>query len=195
MTLFAAGLLRKSISARAATPWTALLDTAAVNCVTACTAVAGVILFSAEPLNVKLGQWETTTTMQMSGMPAIPQDALDKMTPQQRQMIEERMKSMQGKPTTTKYCVKQEDIDKAMKFGTDDKDCTRTIVTSTSTAQEIKIECNRDSGKATGTLRIEAAGSDTVKGTVQMNMTSGGGRSMTMNSSFTSKWLGPTCEK
>ena len=163
--------------------------------VTACAAVAGVILFAAEPLNVKLGQWETTTTMQMSGMPAIPQDALDKMTPQQRQMIEERMKSMQGKPTTTKYCVKQEDIDKAMKFGTDDKECTRTIVTSTSTAQEIKIECNRDTNKSTGTVRVDAPNRENVKGTIQMNVSSGGGRSMNMNGSFVSKWLGATCEK
>lgn len=160
-----------------------------------CAAVAGVILFAAEPLNVKLGQWETTTTMQMSGMPAIPQDALDKMTPQQRQMIEERMKSIQGKPTTTKYCVKQEDIDKAMKFGTDDKECTRTIVTSTSTTQEIKIECNRDGNKSAGTVRVDASNRENVKGTIQMNVASAGGRSMTMNGSFVSKWLGAACEK
>ena len=29
---------------------------------------------------------------------------------------------------------------------------------------------------------------------MQMTMT-GGGRSMNLNSTFTSKWLGPTCEK
>ena len=163
--------------------------------VAACAAVAGVILFAAEPLNVKLGQWETTTTMQMSGMPAIPQDALDKMTPQQRQMIEERMKSMQGKPTTSKSCVKQEDIDKAMKFGTDDRECTRTVITSTSTAQEVKIECTRDNTKSTGTVRIDASNRENVKGSIQMNVTSGGGRNMSMNGSFVSKWLGPACEK
>ena len=163
--------------------------------VLACAALAGIVLFAAEPLNVKLGQWETTTTMQMSGMPAIPQDALDKMTPQQRQMIEERMKSIQGKPTTTKYCVKQEDIDKAMKFGSDNQDCTRTIITSTSTTQEIKIECNRDGNKSTGTVRVDAPNRENVKGTIQMNTTSSGGRSMNMNGSFVSKWLGAACEK
>lgn len=163
--------------------------------VLACATIAGIVLFAAEPLNVKLGQWETTTSMQMSGMPAIPQDALDKMTPQQRQMIEDRMKSMQGKPTTTKYCVKQEDVDKAMKFGTDDRDCTRTIVTSTSTAQEIKIECNRDGNKSTGVVRVDASNRENVKGTIRMNVASSGGRNMTMNGSFTSKWLGATCEK
>jgi len=162
--------------------------------VLACATIAGIVLFAAEPLNVKLGQWETTTSMQMSGMPGIPPEALAQMTPQQRQMVEERMKSLQGKPTTSKYCVKQEDVDKAMKFGTDDKDCTRTIVTSTSTAQEIKIECNRDGSKSTGTVRVDASNRENVKGTIQMNMNSGG-RSMTMNGTFTSKWLGATCEK
>ena len=158
-------------------------------------AIAGLMLWAAEPMNVKPGQWETTTTMQMSGMPAIPPDVLEKMTPQQRQMMEERMKGMQGKPTTSRYCVKQEDLDKAMKFGSDNQDCTRTIVTSSSDKQEIKIECKRDSGTVAGTVRVERIGPDTVKGTMQMNMTSGGGRSMTMNSNFTSKWLGATCDK
>ena len=60
----------------------------------ACATVAGVILWAAEPLNVKLGQWETTTTMQLSGMPAIPPEALAQMTPQQRQMIEDRMREV-----------------------------------------------------------------------------------------------------
>jgi len=160
----------------------------------ACATVAGVILWGAEPLNVKIGQWETTTSMQMSGMPAIPPEALAQMTPQQRQMIEERMKSMQGKPTVSKYCVKQEDVDKALKFGTDDKECTRTIVTSNSTTQEIKIECNRDGNKSTGTVRVDASNRENVKGSIQMNM-NGGGRGMTMNGTFNSKWLGATCEK
>lgn len=160
-----------------------------------CAIIAGIVLFAAEPLNVKLGQWESTSTTQLSGMPPIPQDVLDKMTPQQRQMMEERMKSMQGKPTVTKYCVKQEDIDKALSFGSDDKTCTRTILTSSSTRQEIKIECNRENGKATGTIRIETADRENVKGVVQMSMASGGGRSMNVNSTFTAKWLGATCEK
>jgi Protein of unknown function (DUF3617) len=164
--------------------------------VLACATIAGIVVFAAEPLNMKLGQWETTTTMQVSGMPAIPPEALAQLTPQQRQMIEERMKSTQGKPTVSKHCVKQEDVDKALKFGTEDKDCTRTIVNSSSTMQEIKIECNRDGTKFGGKVRVDASNRENVKGTIQMNMGSGdGGRGMTMNGSFTSKWLGATCEK
>jgi len=150
-------------------------------------------LWAAERINVKLGQWETTSTMQMTGLPPIPQDVLDKMTPQQRQMMEGRMKGNQT-PHTSRYCVKQEDVDKGLKFGSDDKACTRTVVSSTSSKQEIKIECNREGVKSTGTIRIEATGPDSVKGSMQMATTSDG-QSMNMNSTFSSRWLGPTCEK
>jgi hypothetical protein len=156
-----------------------------------CAAIAGFALWAAERMNIKTGQWETTTTTQMTGLPPIPQDVLDKMTPQQRQMMEDRMKGTQT-PHTSKYCVKQEDIDKALKFGSDDKECTRTIITSTGSRQEIKIECNRDNGKQTGMVRVEAASPEMMKGSMQMSMTSGG-RSMNMNSTFSSRWLGATC--
>jgi uncharacterized protein DUF3617 len=146
-------------------------------------------------LDVKLGQWETTSTVQTSGMPPIPQEMLDKMTPDQRAMIEARMKANQTpKTTVTKNCLKKEDLDKALNFGAEDKTCTRTIVTSSSSKQEIKIECNRDNAKSTGMIRIEAAGSDSVKGSVQMAMATGRG-TMNINSTFTSKYLGPICSE
>ncbi len=157
-----------------------------------CAAIACFALWAAERFNIKVGQWETTTTTQMTGLPPIPQEVLDKMTPQQRQMMEDRMKGTQT-PRTSKYCVKQEDVDKALKFGSDDKECTRTVISSTASRQEIKIECNRDGGKQTGTVRVEAASPEAVKGSMQMSMTSSGGRSMNMNTTFSSRWLGPAC--
>lgn len=152
-------------------------------------------LWAADTLNVKPGQWESTMTTQMTGLPPIPQEVLDKMTPQQRQMMEERMKGNQTThPVTTKSCLTKEDIQKGFNGGDDDKACTRTVISSSSSKQEIKIECNRDSGKQTGIVKIEAASSESVKGSGQFTM-SQGARSMTVNSSFTAKWLGPTCEK
>src|SRR5579864_4184976 len=125
-------------------------------------------LWAADPLNVRLGQWETTSTVQSSGAPPIPQEVLDKMSPQQRAMLEERMKANQSPRTTvTKSCLKKDDLDKALTFGADDKACTRTILSSSSSKQEVHIECNRGDGKQTGTIRIEANGSDSVRGSVQ----------------------------
>ena len=144
------------------------------------------------PLNVKLGEWETTVRLQMAGMPAIPKETLDKMPPQQRAMIEERMKAMQGRATVTKTCVKQEDLNKANTFGTDDKSCSRTIIASSGTRQEIKIECNRSGEKQTGTVVLERPDSEHVKGSVRMSMEQRD-RTMTVNSNYESKWLGPVC--
>jgi len=159
-------------------------------------AIACAALWGAENFNVRPGQWETTSTTQTTGLPPIPQEVLDRMTPQQRQMMEERMKGNQTpRTTTTKSCVTKEDIEKGFGFrNEDDKACTRTVISSNSSKQEIKIECNRENSKQTGTVKIEASSSDSVKGSGQFTMSSGG-RTMTITSNFSSKWLGPACEK
>ncbi|MBZ5610838.1 MAG: DUF3617 domain-containing protein [Acidobacteriia bacterium] len=145
------------------------------------------------PLNVKLGQWETTSQSQIAGLPPIPQNVLDKMSPEQRERIESRFKANQApRALVTKTCLRKEDVEKAATFGDDDKACTRTIVTASSTRQEMRIECTRPTGKQTGTIHVEASDSEHVKGVVHMTMLLGD-RSMTVNSSFESKWLGSVC--
>lgn len=147
------------------------------------------------PLNVKTGQWEATITSETSGQLPIPQEMLDKLTPEQRAKMEAAMKARgaQGARTNTyKSCLKKEDL--AKPFGNDEqrKSCKQTFVTSSSTAQEIHMECEMGGGKQSGTLKLEALDSGTVKGSMQM-VASNGGRSMTVNSSVSSKWLGPVC--
>jgi hypothetical protein len=93
-----------------------------------------------QPLDVKLGLWESTTTMEHSGAPPIPAEVLARLSPEQRAM-----------------------------------------------------ECGAGTMKSSGTVNIEAVGSEHVKGTVQMTM-GDGTRSMKMNTAFDSKWLGPVCE-
>jgi len=43
-------------------------------------------------------------------------------------------------------------------------------------------------------MRIEAANSKSVKGTIQIS-SSGNGQTMNINSTFTAKWLAPACTK
>jgi hypothetical protein len=147
------------------------------------------------PLDVKTGQWEGTNTSATTGAPPIPPEVLSRMSPEQRAKMEENIKAM-GAPrtTTTKSCVTKEQIAKAFDMGQQQKSCTRTVVTSSATKQEIHIECSTDKMKSTGTLRVEALNSESVKGSMQMTMTGAGNNAMTMNSTFTAKWLGPTCE-
>jgi len=149
-----------------------------------------------QPLDVKLGLWESTSTMERSGAPPIPDEVLARLTPEQRAKIEERAKAsaQQGPKTTTrKNCVKKEDLDKAMAFGNDDKTCHRTVLASSSSKLEFRMECGAGTMKSNGTVRIEVVSADHVKGSIQMNIGEGT-RSMKMNSTIESKWLGPVCE-
>jgi hypothetical protein len=151
-------------------------------------------LWAADALNVKPGQWQATITTEMSGLPPIPPEVLEKMTPQQRQMMEQRMKGNQPPRTiTAKSCITKEDIQKGFDVG-NQEGCTRTVISSSSNKQEVKVECNRDDAKMTGTFKIEASGPESVKGEGQMTVTSGG-HTMNSKSSFDSKWISPTCEK
>ena len=147
------------------------------------------------PLNVKTGEWETTVTGESTGQLPIPQEMLDKLTPDQRAKMEAAMKGRGlagARPTDSKGCVRKEDLDKP--FGNDGerKTCKMNIVTSSSTRQEIHMECENGANKQTGTLKLEAVDSGNVKGSLQMTM-SNGGRTMNVNSNFSAKWLGPVC--
>ena len=145
------------------------------------------------PLNVKTGEWESTMTNETTGQMPIPQELLDKMTPEQRAKMEAAMKArgMQGPRTiVNKHCVKKEDLDKP--FANENKGCKQTIVTSSSSKQEVHMECEVGGGKQVGTLKLEASDSSTVKGSMQMTA-SNGGRTMNVNSTFSAKWLGPAC--
>lgn len=164
-----------------------------------------VILFSScaafaadkmQPLDVKLGLWETTVATQMSGMPPIPPEALARMTPQQREQMQAAMAARGGpgaKPTVTKSCLTKDKLEKAM-FGEERPNCKQTVVTSTSSKAEVRMECQEKQMKSTATVMVEALNSENVKGSVK-GEASGEGNTMNFNSNFTSKWLGASCGK
>jgi hypothetical protein len=102
------------------------------------------------------------------------------------------MGSGSPRTTTTKSCMTREKMNKQQMFGDDKKDCTRTVVTSSSSKVEVRVECATDGNKTSGTLRVEAMNSENIKGSMQM-ATNGGDRTMNINSNFTSKWLGADC--
>ena len=171
-----------------------------------------------QPLNLKLGLWETTSTREMTGQMPIPQEAreamakmreeLAKMPPEQRAKIEamlnanaskiEKMAKTNGteaqKPTVRRTCVKKQDLDNLFKPGEIAESCTRTFLFSSSSRQEMRLQCAEQKGmKQTASVRIEAVNPETVKGSMQMSTTDGT-QTMSMNSSFSAKWIGPACE-
>jgi hypothetical protein len=57
----------------------------------------------------------------------------------------------------------------------------------------MKIHCEeKQQVSSDGTVVVEAVGSDSVKGTMQL-VTNANGRTMNMNFTFSSKYLGPAC--
>ncbi len=162
-------------------------------------ALFGATVWAADftPLNVKTGEWEVTMTGESTGQLPIPQAMLDKLTPEQRAKMEAAMKARGGpgaRPTVHKSCLRKEKLDKPFGDNEERKSCKQTIVTSSGTKQEIHMECAQGGGQQTGTLKLEAVDSSTVKGVMQMTASSEG-RSMNMNYDFSAKWLGPVCSE
>jgi hypothetical protein len=156
---------------------------------------AAVAADAVQPLDVKTGLWETTVNMDRTGAPPIPPEVLARLTPEQRAKFEERMKSAAGqgaKPVLHKHCLTKEELNKPLSFGSAEQACQRTIMTSSGSKQEIRVECAKATMKSSGTVRVEAVDSENVKGATQMTMTDGT-RTMTIKSTFTSKWIGPVC--
>jgi hypothetical protein len=145
------------------------------------------------PLDVKTGQWESTVTGQATGIPPIPDEVLNRMTPEQRAKIQAAMQARGSKATVSKSCLTKDKLDKPFNLGDDNtKSCSRTLVTSSGSKQEIRIDCNREGMKTTGTVKVEAVDSGNVKGSMQMTVTNGE-HTMNMNYMFASKWIGPVC--
>jgi hypothetical protein len=144
------------------------------------------------PFAVKAGEWETTITGQTTGQLAVPQEVLDKLTPEQRARAEAAMKARNGQPTVYKSCAKKEDLDKPFAKDYHAESCKQRFLTSTPSKQEIHVDCQIDGGKQAGTLKLEATDPGTVKGTLQMVVTNGD-RTMNLNYLYAAKWLGPTC--
>lgn len=154
-----------------------------------------------KPFDAKTGLWETTSTMEMSGMPAMPQmpaipeEQLSKMTPQQRAQIEAMIKSRMGgigapRTTTSKTCMTADSMKQALNMSKQEN-CTQKVISSSSSMQNIHVECTQGKMNMTGDMMVERVDSEHAKGNVMMKAT--GEQNMTMKMSFTSKWLGSDC--
>ena len=148
-----------------------------------------------QPLNVRVGLWEVTTTVASNGQMPIPADLLARLTPEQRARMEERLKansSGKTRTTTHKNCLTKEKLDRGETFSEERKTCTETLVTSTSSTVEVRVVCENQGVKSNGTLHIDALNPENVKGSMHM-VASGGDHSMNMSSTFTGKWIASSC--
>lgn len=150
-----------------------------------------------EPFDIKPGLWEMTNTMQMSGLPPIPN--LDQMTPEQRARIEGAMKNLTGSPhtTTVKSCVTRESIEKAIAKANSTKNntCAPKLVSMSASKVELHIDCTQENGavKSNGDVTIERQDSEHFKGTGAMKSTGANGRTMDMKWSMSGTFISTDC--
>ena len=146
------------------------------------------------PMDVKPGQWETTVTSQIAGLPQVPQippEQLARLPPEQRAKVEAALKQAGGpRSTTSKNCVKKEDLAKLPL--NNDQTCKTNLVSSSRSKQEIHLDCDRNGNKQTGTMIIEALSSESIKFNIQATATHVR-TVVSMNITGTSKWLGSDC--
>jgi hypothetical protein len=184
------------------------------NAILAGTALlASGMLYAADdikPFDAKVGLWETVATTQMSGMPAMPampqlsEEQLSKMPPEARARVQAAMKGIPGvgSPTTntSRSCMTEASFKKALELGSQ-QNCTRKVVSSSSSKQEIHIECTQSGATTAGDLTVERVDSEHAKGSMTANITmanagvnpKASGGPMTMKMTFNSKWLGADC--
>ena len=149
-----------------------------------------------QPLNIKPGLWEQNLTIKVSGEAPVSPEMLSHMTPEQRARMEERMKANSAAHTRTtsdRHCLTEEELrkDEFLASG-EDKECTPNITTSTSTTAKGTITCESAGMQMTGSLEIIAIDPEDVKGSWHAT-SNGGGHTMDVDSTFTSKWLGSSC--
>jgi hypothetical protein len=149
-----------------------------------------------QPLNVKTGLWESTVTFTRSGARPLPADLLQRLSPEQRARMEERLKASSGgnaQTHTNKSCLTKEKLENGYELGFGkDENCTQTVVTSTSSKAEVHFICQHEKVNYSGIIRAEALSSENVKGSGDTTA-SDGEHTMNGTSTFTSKWLGSDC--
>ena len=148
---------------------------------------------SAETLNVKLGLWEITSSTETRGMPPLPKDLLDKLSPEQRRKMEADIKAEQAKgpdKDTDRECVTREDIERPFESA-NTKECTQTIVTTTRTSQEVRIVCTGGI-PGSGVLKIATPTPEKMSGSLDLKLGEGA-QAMTIKAQLQGRWLGSDC--
>jgi hypothetical protein len=145
----------------------------------------------AEALDLRTGAWETTWTTTITGN-LIPKETLDKMPPERRAKFEEAMRARAGKTNThtTTGCVTKQDLDRGQFLQSENKNCTRKVITQSARHLEIEETCAAPENSKTH-AKFDATSTQDYVGS--MDRVQGDGGKMHLETS--GRWLGPTCKK
>ena len=144
-------------------------------------------------LDVKPGLWEITSTHHISGVPPMPKEWTEKVTPEQRAAMEAAFKkeAEKGPETDTeRECISKKEAEQPFDIG-DTKDCTQKVVRTTKTTQEVHLSCNGEF-KGSGVLRVTSPTPQTMTGSLELQLGEGKD-AMKVKSELEGRWLGPDC--
>lgn len=152
----------------------------------------------AEPLNIKTGLWETTMRSEAHGQLPIPQEQLQKMSPQMRAAMEKMMARLsQPRTMAYKYCVTQQELNKEKNdfmSGEPGMKCDSKLYRHTRTSIAGARHCAKGSKQQTVSFDYEVHDREHVTGKFSMTM-SNGANTMTSQGTMSSRWLSASCGK
>jgi hypothetical protein len=152
-----------------------------------------VSLSAAEKLNLKLGLWEMTSSTETRGMPPLPKELLDKLSPEQRKKMEADIRAEQSKgpeQDTDRECITPRDLDRPLEPD-NAKECKHTIVSSTRTSQEVHIVCTGGM-PGSGSLKVSAPTPEKMTGSMNLKL-GAGAEAMTIRAELQGRWLSSDC--
>jgi len=146
-------------------------------------------------LDADTGLWELTTHPQMTGTLSIPEQQLQKMTPEQRARIEAALQAATqnaNQEHIVRQCLTAAERDRVFDLGNESSSCKTTVIRNTSSELEVRRECATTDDVHTTTERLQMSGPRHVSGSVDAVM-SRNGKPMTMHMTIEGRWLGADC--
>ncbi len=147
----------------------------------------------AEPLNVKPGLWETTTTIEKKR--AQQPTNLDRLTPEQRAKVEAKLAHQVKREThTRKACLSEAKIQSGEAFtGNAHRGaCDHKFETQTSRELVAAVEC-RGANNMVGTVKMHADDSEHMSGVVEMTYGPADRMQLYSRSVIESRWIKSDC--
>lgn len=147
-------------------------------------------------LAVKPGLWQVSVRGQLTGTVSVPASVLKSMSEQERTEFEARMAATARAAAnghTFRNCVSAEQLRHG--FIVDNRRegaCTRTVIASSASALTVRLECKAADHATVGMVRFKAADASNVTGVSDMATTIAG-KTMTVHSTTTAKWLSADC--
>jgi hypothetical protein len=147
----------------------------------------------AEPLKVKPGLWETTTTTEKKS--AKQPTNLDKLTKEQRAKVERKLaERIKKESRTVQACLNEAQLSNGEAFlgKTHQGSCKRMIQTQTATNLIATVECT-GANSVTGRVEMHATDEEHMSGTVTMTYGPADKMQLRTNSDISARWLGSDC--